>query len=293
METLVLPAPAKLNLFLHITGQRQDGYHELQTVFQFLDAHDSLSFTRLAAPVLEFQCSDPKLENDDNLVLRAARLLQNWAQAKQLPPQGVRVILEKRLPYGGGLGGGSSDAATTLLALRQLWQLPISTAKLLQLGLQLGADVPVFINGYAAFAEGVGEKLTPVTPTSPWYLVVDPKVHISTATIFQHPDLQRNCAPIASNAWQSQQTENVIEPLVRRLYPEVANALDWLVEYAPTRLTGTGACLFGSFESQEMARAALARMPAQWTGFVARGLNESPVCQLLRQASTDNLTNHN
>ncbi|MFC3280394.1 4-(cytidine 5'-diphospho)-2-C-methyl-D-erythritol kinase [Pseudidiomarina halophila] len=292
VETLILPAPAKLNLFLHITGRREDGYHELQTVFQFLDAQDSLSFTRLVTPTLEFQCSDPVLENDDNLVVRAARLLQQWAQENQLPPQGVRIILDKRLPYGGGLGGGSSDAATTLLALRQLWQLPISTSDLLLLGLQLGADVPVFVNGHAAFAEGVGEQLTPVTPSSPWYLVVDPRVQISTASIFQHPDLRRDCPPIASHDWQSQQTENVIEPLVRRLYPEVANALDWLVEYAPTRLTGTGACLFGSFESQEMARAALARMPAQWTGFVARGLNESPVCQLLRQASTDNLTNH-
>ncbi|MDN7123364.1 4-(cytidine 5'-diphospho)-2-C-methyl-D-erythritol kinase [Pseudidiomarina sp. 1APP75-32.1] len=292
VETLVLPAPAKLNLFLHITGRRSDGYHELQTVFQFLDRHDSLSFTRLATAKLDFQCSDPQLENDDNLVVRAARALQDWALANNQPAQGARIILDKRLPYGGGLGGGSSDAATTLLALRQLWQLSLSTEQLAQLGLQLGADVPVFIHGHAAFAEGVGERLTPVAPASPWYLVVDPKVHIRTATIFQHPELRRDCAPVNSWDWSTQHTENVFEPLVRRLHPEVANALDWLVEYAPTRLTGTGACLFGSFESQEMARAALARMPAQWTGFVARGLNESPVCQQLRQASTDNLTNH-
>ncbi|CAB0149636.1 4-diphosphocytidyl-2-C-methyl-D-erythritol kinase [Pseudidiomarina piscicola] len=292
METLVLPAPAKLNLFLHITGRRANGYHELQTVFQFLDQHDSLSFTRLVGATIDFQCSDPVLANQDNLVVRAATLLQQWAQAHQRQVQGVRIILDKRLPYGGGLGGGSSDAATTLLALRQLWDLPISTAELCELGLSLGADVPVFVNGHAAFATGVGEQLTSVSPASPWYLVLDPGVHISTAAIFQHPDLRRDCAPIASTEWQTQQTQNVIEPLVRQLYPEVAKALDWLVEYAPTRLTGTGACLFGSFESQDEARAALARMPAQWTGFVARGLNESPVCQLLRQASTDNLTNH-
>lgn len=287
METLVLPAPAKLNLFLHITGQRSDGYHELQSVFQFIDHHDTLSFTRLANPVIEFQCSDPALDTPDNLVVRAAKKLQE----QQTMPQGVRIILDKRLPYGGGLGGGSSDAATTLLALNQLWDLQLSNDALAAIGLTLGADVPVFVRGHAAFAEGVGEQLYPVEPSSPWFLVIDPKVHISTAQLFQHPELKRDCVPVARESWQQQTTENVFEPLVRQLYPEVAKALDWLVEYAPTRLTGTGACLFGAFESQELARAALARMPSQWNGFVARGLNESPVCQQLRQASTDNLTN--
>lgn len=287
METLVLPAPAKLNLFLHITGRRKDGYHELQTVFQFLDCHDVLSFTRLATPNIEFGCSDAVLDTPDNLVLRAAHLLFQRQPIKQ----GVRIILDKRLPYGGGLGGGSSDAATTILALNQLWDLRLSTDQLAELGLQLGADVPVFVRGHAAFAEGVGERLSAVQPSSPWYLVIDPRVHISTAELFQHPQLKRDCEPLARETWQQQSTQNVFEPLVRQLYPEVAKALDWLVEYAPTRLTGTGACLFGAFESQELARAALARMPAQWNGFVARGLNESPVCQQLRQASTDNLTN--
>ncbi|RUO59476.1 4-(cytidine 5'-diphospho)-2-C-methyl-D-erythritol kinase [Pseudidiomarina insulisalsae] len=288
METIVLPAPAKLNLFLHITGRRDNGYHELQTVFQFLDQHDVLSFTRLAGNAIELECADPALANDENLVVRAARLLQT----QQKVPQGVRMILDKRLPYGGGLGGGSSDAATTLLALNQLWQLGLSTTQLAQFGLELGADVPVFVHGHAAFAEGIGEQLYPVDPPSPWYLVVDPGVHISTAELFRHPDLTRDCQPVSVDDWQQRATTNVCEPLVRRLYPEVAKALDWLVEYAPTRLTGTGACLFGTFESQELARAALADLPAQWRGFVARGLNESPVCQQLRQASTDNLTNH-
>ncbi len=287
METLVLPAPAKLNLFLHITGRRADGYHELQSVFQFLDLHDVLSFTRISSPDIEFQCSDAQLDTPDNLVVRAAQLLQSY----QRVAQGVRIILDKRLPYGGGLGGGSSDSATTLLALNQLWELNLTTDQLAELGLQLGADVPVFVRGHAAFAEGVGERLYPAQPTSPWYLVIDPRVHISTAELFQHPELKRDCVPLARESWQQQTTQNVFEPLVRQLYPEVAKALDWLVEYAPTRLTGTGACLFGAFESQELARAALARMPAQWNGFVARGLNESPVCQQLRQASTDNLTN--
>ncbi|KFZ28643.1 kinase [Pseudidiomarina atlantica] len=289
MATLTLPAPAKLNLFLHITGRRADGYHQLQTVFQFLEIADQLSFTLRGDDRLEFQCSDSALANDANLVVKAARLLQ----AQQRQRQGVRIILDKILPYGGGLGGGSSDAATTLLALNHLWQLQLTVDELATIGLQLGADVPVFVRGFAAFAEGVGEQLSPVSPPMPWYLVVDPKVHISTAELFAHRELKRDCAPINLGDWQQQQTSNVFEPLVRRLYPEVANALDWLVEYAPTRLTGTGACLYGAFESQELARAALARMPAPWTGFVARGLNESPVCQLLRQASTDNLTSQN
>lgn len=289
MATLTLPAPAKINLFLHITERRPDGYHQLQTVFQFLEIADQLSFSLRRDNGIELQCSDPTLANDDNLVVKAARLLQ----AYQRQPNGVRIILEKVLPYGGGLGGGSSDAATTLLALNYLWQLNLTVDELARLGLQLGADVPVFVRGYAAFAEGVGEQLSPVSPPMPWYLVVNPKVHISTAELFQHPNLQRDCSPLNLQEWQHQQTANVFEPLVRQLYPEVANALDWLVEYAPTRLTGTGACLYGAFESQELARAALARMPAPWTGFVARGLNESPVCQLLRQASTDNLTSQN
>lgn len=287
METLVLPAPAKLNLFLHITKRRSDGYHELQSVFQFLDLHDVLSFTRLSTPTVDFQCSNAELNNSDNLVVRAAQLLQS----QQAVPQGVRIILDKRLPFGGGLGGGSSDAATTLLALNQLWDLQLSTDQLAEFGLQLGADVPVFVRGHAAFAEGVGERLYSVQPSSPWYLVIDPGVHISTAELFQHTELKRDCPPLARETWQQQTTQNVFEPLVRQLYPEVAKALDWLVEYAPTRLTGTGSCIFGAFESQELARAALARMPAQWNGYVARGLNESPVCQQLRQASTDNLTN--
>lgn len=286
MATLVLPAPAKLNLFLHITARRDDGYHDLQTVFQFLEQHDVLSFTPRDDMQIEFICSAPELANDDNLVVRAARLLQQQSSRVQ----GARIVLDKRLPYGGGLGGGSSDAATTLLALNHLWQLHLATETLMQLGAQLGADVPIFIFGHAAFAEGIGEQLTAIAPPQPWYLVVDPGVHISTATLFNHPQLQRQCPTIAVDDWQHVSTANVFEPLVRELYPEVANAYDWLVEYAPIRLTGTGACLFGAFESQEQARAVLARMPTRWNGFVARGLNESPVCQLLRQASTDNLT---
>ncbi|WP_417665502.1 4-(cytidine 5'-diphospho)-2-C-methyl-D-erythritol kinase [Pseudidiomarina sp.] len=288
MELLTLPAVAKLNLFLHIVGQRADGYHNLQTLFQFVDYGDELTFQLNSSNQITLSCSEPALESPDNLVVQAAQLLRNQAHS-QLP--GVHIHIDKKLPFGGGLGGGSSDAATTLLALRQLWQLPLSDAQLEQLGLQLGADVPVFMRGHAAFAEGVGEQLTPATPPCPWYLIIHPGVQISTPSIFKHPDLIRNHAPLQWPHWSWESTTNDCEVLVRKLYPEVANALDWLVEYAPSRLTGTGACLFGHFDNELDARAALQRMPAQWTGFVARGLNENPVCQQLRQASTVNLTN--
>ncbi|MDX1705103.1 4-(cytidine 5'-diphospho)-2-C-methyl-D-erythritol kinase [Pseudidiomarina sp.] len=287
MADLTLPAPAKLNLFLHITGRRSDGYHQLQTLFQFIDQADQLTFSDTAQSGIEFSCSNPALAGPDNLVVRAAKLLRHHCA----PKASARIHLEKKLPFGGGLGGGSSDAATTLLALRQLWQLNISDQQLQQLGLQLGADVPVFLRGQAAFAEGIGEQLTPTQPPALWYLIVHPGIAVSTADIFRHPDLPRQHTPMQLEDWSWENTRNDCEQLVRRLYPEVANALDWLVEYAPARLTGTGACIFGRFSSQQQARAALQQMPAQWTGLVARGVNESPVCQLLRQASTVNLTN--
>ena len=293
METLTLPAVAKLNLFLHIIGQRADGYHNLQTLFQFLDYGDLLSFTPKNTADITLSCSEPALETTDNLVLKAAQLLRHHAHTVGLLHRvgGVHIHINKRLPFGGGLGGGSSDAATTLLALRHLWQLPISDNLLAQLGLQLGADVPVFVHGHAAFAEGVGEHLQAANPECPWYLVVHPGVSISTPSIFKNPDLKRDHSPLQWPHWSWETTTNDCEPLARRLHPEVAKALDWLVEYAPSRLTGTGACIFGRFDSETLARAALKRMPAHWTGFVARGLNENPVCQQLRQASTVNLTN--
>lgn len=287
MATLTLPAPAKLNLFLHITGRRNDGYHQLQTLFQFIDYCDQLDFQLRNDQRISFDCDDPSLRGDDNLVLRAAQLL-----AQHYPGQpGVAIYLHKKLPYGGGLGGGSSDAATTLLALRQLWQLPLSDDHLATLGLQLGADVPVFVRGHAAFAEGVGEQLQRATPSECWYLVVHPNVHVATAQIFQHPDLPRQHAPLRWPNWSWDNSSNDCQQLVGDLYPEVAKALDWLVQYAPVRMTGTGACIFGRFEHEEAARAALQQLPSAWRGFVARGCNESPVCHALRQAATVNLTN--
>src|SRR5690554_3124741 len=288
MATLKLPAVAKLNLFLHIIGQREDGYHNLQTLFQFVDYGDELSFTLNDSHEITLSCTEPSLVSADNLVVRAAKLL---IAAYPQQATGVHIAIRKRLPFGGGLGGGSSDAATTLLVLRHLWALPLNDTELAQLGLQLGADVPVFVRGQAAFAEGVGETLQPAQPDCPWYLIVHPGVQISTPSIFKHPDLPRQHPLLEWPRWRWENTSNDCEVLVRRLYPEVAKALDWLVEYAPSRLTGTGACIFGRFDNETDARAALQRMPAQWTGFVARGLNENPVCQQLRQASTVNLTN--
>ncbi len=287
MATLTLPAVAKLNLFLHIIGQRDDGYHLLESVFQFLDVGDVIDFTPRADHNINFSCTEPELATNDNLVVRAAQQLQALYPEHA---QGVDIHLHKHLPFGGGLGGGSSDAATTLLALRFLWQLPINTSQLAEIGLQLGADVPVFVQGKAAFAQGIGEQLTPCEPDCPWYLVVHPGVQISTPLIFKHPDLPRQHAPLQERVWNWQNSQNDCQQLVCELYPEVATALEWLLEYAPSRLTGTGACIFGRFTTEAEARAALAHMPARWTGFVARGLNESPVCQLLRQASTENLT---
>lgn len=289
MAILTLPAPAKLNLFLHITGRRSDGYHQLQTLFQFLDYSDQLDFQLRSDAKIGFDCDDPNLRGEQNLVLRAAQLM-----AKHFPNHpGVDIFLHKKLPYGGGLGGGSSDAATTLLALRQLWKLTMSDHELATLGLQLGADVPVFVKGQAAFAEGIGEQLQPANPEPCWYLVVHPNVHVATVEIFQHPALPRQHAPLPWPNWSWANTSNDCQQLVGDLYPEVAKALNWLVQYAPVRMTGTGACIFGRFEQEGAAREALQQLPSAWRGFVARGCNESPVCHALRQAATVNQTNQN
>jgi 4-diphosphocytidyl-2-C-methyl-D-erythritol kinase len=268
------PAPAKLNLFLHVTGQREDGYHELQTLFQFIDRCDYLDFqiTETAEIQLHSNMSD-SVPDSDNLILKAAKSLKDYSGYHG----GAVIWLEKLLPMGGGLGGGSSDAATTLVALNALWNTRLSNAKLAELGLALGADVPVFINGLAAFAEGVGEKLQRATPEEHWYLVITPDTHVCTRSIFQHPDLPR-CTPklhldtLMSNKWT-----NDCQNLVIKEHPQVANALSWLVEYAPSRMTGTGACVFGEFKHSQQAFDVLAQLPADMKGFVAKGLNTSPL----------------
>ena len=273
MKRLTLPAVAKLNLFLHITGRRADGYHNLQTLFQMLDCGDQLSFTLTMDGEIHFSCSDKSIENDSNLVVRAAKLLQPLASDNA----GVKIHLDKQVPMGGGLGGGSSDAATTLLALNQLWQLKLSNAQLCELGLKLGADVPVFVFGKTAFAEGVGEKLQPVSLPEKYYLIVTPDVHVSTAEVFGNPDLIRNTPIISFEQVLTAQWRNDCQPLVEQLYPIVAITLQWLVEYAPCQMTGTGASVFAAFPDQTSAQHALAQLPPSCRGFIAKGVNQSPV----------------
>ncbi|MDP2715184.1 4-(cytidine 5'-diphospho)-2-C-methyl-D-erythritol kinase [Rheinheimera sp.] len=273
MTKLTLPAVAKLNLFLHITGRRPDGYHNLQTLFQLLDVGDELSFSLRDDTDITLDCNDAQLINEQNLVLRAARLLQQHSKCTQ----GCDIYLAKRLPMGGGLGGGSSDAATTLLGLNRLWQLGLPLDTLAELGLKLGADVPLFVRGYTAFAEGVGEKLLPLPMPEKVYLVVTPDCHISTAEIFQHPDLIRDTPTVAFEHVLTAQWHNDCQPLVERLYPIVAITLQWLVEYAPCQMTGTGASVFAAFPDQTSAQHALAQLPPSWRGFIAKGVNQSPV----------------
>lgn len=271
------PAPAKLNLFLHITGRRADGYHLLQTLFQFLDYGDSLDFEMCRDGKITRPSGLLQVPEADDLAVRAARLLQTRAKSHQ----GVAIHIHKRLPEGGGLGGGSSDAATTLVALNRLWSAGLSTQELTRLGLELGADVPLFIAGQAAWAEGIGESLTPVEPPEPWYLVLRPSCQIATREIFQAPDLTRNSAAITIADFYAGQTRNDFEPLVRQRYPAVAEALDWLQRRAPARLTGSGACVFGTFDQESAARRVLEDLPQGWRGFVARGCNRSPLLDRL------------
>lgn len=267
------PAPAKLNLFLHITGRRTDGYHLLQTAFQFLDYGDSLTIQVTDSPQIILIPELPGVAEDNNLIIRAAILLQKAANIQH----GARIHLDKKLPMGGGLGGGSSDAATTLVALNQQWRCQLSEEELAALALQLGADVPVFVRGRAAWAEGVGEQLTPILPPEPWYLVVIPDCQVSTGEIFSASELTRDCEPIKISGFLSGEGSNVCEAVVKRRYPAVAEALDWLAQYADPKMTGTGACVFASFETAAKAQQIWQQLPVTWQGFIAKGCNQSPL----------------
>ncbi len=282
-DQIVWPAPAKLNLFLHINGRRDDGYHELQTLFVFLNHGDELRFAINLADQITISPSIADVPLEQNLIYRAAMLLK----AKTPNPVGADIYLNKVLPMGGGIGGGSSDAATTLVALNHLWQINLSIDELAELGRQLGADVPVFVRGYAAFAEGVGEKLQPVEVPQKWYLVLKPNCHVSTASVFQHPDLKRDTPKHCWTTIQQAEWQNDCEPLVKKLYPEVEKALRWLVEYAPSRMTGTGACVFAEFEDEMHAREILTLIPTELQGFVARGENLSPLHVVLQQVCAE------
>ncbi len=267
------PAPAKLNLFLHITGRRSDGYHLLQTVFQFVDCCDRLAFEVRRDGRIRRSSSLPGVASENDLAVRAAALLQRHAGSSL----GVDIHIEKNLPMGGGLGGGSSDAATTLHALNILWELELPRGELLDLAVRLGADVPVFVAGHAAWAEGVGEVLPPLELPEPWYVVIAPPCHVDTAEIFQAPELTRDCQAITIGSFLSGQCGNVCESVVRRRHPQVDEALNWLERHAPARMSGTGASVFASFGSADEAREVFARRPRGWQGFVARGLNRSPL----------------
>ncbi len=267
------PAPAKINLFLHVVGRRADGYHLLQTVFRFLDYGDELRFTPRDDGAIVPATPLPGVPADSDLTVRAARLLRECVGMGA----GVTISLTKRLPLGGGLGGGSSDAATTLMALNRLWSCGLATAELLELGLALGADVPVFVHGRACFAEGVGERFTDVTLPPAWYLVTVPAVAVPTAEIFRAPDLRRDTPAIAPGNWQPGMGGNDLEPVACRLYPEVGRHLDWLRDRGPARMSGSGACCFAEFTGETEARTALAALPASMVGFVARGLDLHPI----------------
>ncbi|MCO6059859.1 4-(cytidine 5'-diphospho)-2-C-methyl-D-erythritol kinase [Pseudomonas sp. MOB-449] len=276
---LVLPAPAKLNLMLHILGRRADGYHELQTLFQFLDHGDELGFALRDDGEIHLRTDVPGVPHDSNLIVRAARKLQAESGCRL----GADIWLDKRLPMGGGIGGGSSDAATTLLALDRLWSLDWSEDRLAALGLSLGADVPVFVRGRAAFAEGVGEKLTPVELPEPWFLVAVPQVFVSTAEVFSDPELTRDTPPIKVRSLLEGGGRNDCQPVVEKRYPDVRNALILLSKFTSARLTGTGACVFGSFPSKGDADKVSRQLPATLPSFVAQGRNISMLHRKLQE----------
>lgn len=267
------PAPAKLNLFLHVTGRRADGYHMLQTVFTFIDYGDTLDFEATQDGRITQRAPLVGITPEGDLCLKAAQALQRASGCEQ----GVVIGLNKRIPLGGGLGGGSSDAATTLLILNKLWGLSWSRQALLALAVPLGADVPVFVAGNAAFAEGVGEILTPMALPTPWYLVVDPQISVSTREIFEAPDLTRSSIPVKMCDFSMEFGRNDLQPVVCRRYPQVARLLDALNRLGPARMTGSGACCFVPFERESDAQIALRQIPMDCKGFIARGINHHPL----------------
>ncbi len=272
-EDLAWPAPAKLNLCLHIVGRRDDGYHLLQSALQFIDLCDELKFWQRPPGVIERISGPVEVPAESDLVVRAARLLAAVGGSSF----GVGIELHKRIPMQAGLGGGSSDAATVLVALNRLWGLNLEVDQLAGLGLKLGADVPVFVRGRAAWMEGVGEVLTPSDFETPVYLVIKPPVAVSTAEIFQAPELTRNTPVTTIRAFREQGGHNDCAGTVRARYAQVSEALDWLGKYAQSKLTGTGACVFAALPDAQVANQVRAQLPSAWQGFVVQGLNRSPL----------------
>jgi len=276
-ETLRWPAPAKLNLFLYINGQRPDGYHELQTLFQFIDFCDYLTITPNLSGEITVANNIKNVAQKDNLIYKAAMLLKEKAPKNS----GAFITIEKNIPMGAGLGGGSSDAATTLVALNYHWNLKLSIRELAEIGLQLGADLPIFIHGKAAIAEGVGELLSPVNPTENSYLVAIPECHIATPAVFQSSEIIRDTKKRTHTELMNQNWLNDCQPCVKNNYPKVAKVIDWLIEYAPTRLTGTGAAVFSTFATSQEAQVMVDKTPEWLTCFAVKGLNSSPLNQFL------------
>ncbi len=272
-NSISCPAPAKLNLFLHVVGRRADGYHLLQTLFRFIDFSDTLHFTLREDGVVRRVNALEGVPQEQDLCVRAARLLQQECGC----PLGADIVLEKRIPMGGGLGGGSSDAATTLLALNRLWRLGLPRERLMRIGLSLGADVPVFVFGENAFAEGVGEQLQAYPLPDAWYVVLLPPAHVATARIFAHPELTRNTISLRIRDLSLRSLQNDLQPVVCSLYPEVARHLSWLGQFAQARMTGSGACVFAEFAGAGQAQAVLEQLPQDMRGIVARGLPHHPL----------------
>ncbi len=271
--THAYPAPAKLNLFLHVIGRREDGYHLLQSVFRLIDHGDTVHLQLREDGRVVREGDLPGVPEETDLTVRAARLMQAHAP----DGAGVGIRLDKRLPMGGGLGGGSSDAATVLLALNRLWHVNLSRQALQDLALQLGADVPVFVFGQTAFAEGVGEILQPASAPAAWYVVLMPPVQVPTASIFSAPELTRNTPPLKIAPFSAGMGRNDLEPVVVRRFPEVARHLEWLGRFGEARMTGSGACVFASFDTEEAARDVLRHLPDTMQGFVAQGLDKHPL----------------
>lgn len=279
-DVRLLPAPAKLNLFLHVTGRREDGYHLLQTVFHLLDWGDEVSLRLRDDGVVRMGTSLADVEDDTNLALRAARVLKSATGGRW----GVDITIDKRIPVGGGLGGASSDAATVLVGINAFAGLGVDEDGLAALGLELGADVPLFVRGRSAWSEGVGERLTPLDLPEQWYAVIHPGVAVSTAAVFQSPCLTRDTAPVTISCFSRGFTlRNDLEPVAIGIAPVIGEALAWLANFAPARMSGSGSCVFGAFDTRDAAAAVTSEVPKTWRAFVARGVAESPLHRQLRE----------
>lgn len=281
---IIWPSPAKLNLFLRICGRRDDGYHNLQSIFQLTDYMDELRFIPRQDNQWISHYQYPGITQSNDLIRRAVKLIQSYAIEQSNDRErafGLDIYCEKKIPMGGGLGGGSSNAATTLMALNYLWQVNLSEQQLLQMAASLGADVPIFVYGQTAWAEGIGEKLTALEMPQKYFLVIVPQLHISTEKLFADKQLQREQEKIDFAQFKQSSAGNTFEPIVRKNYPQINQAMQWLEQYSQAYLTGTGACVFSIFEQQQQAQAVYQQLPKNWSAFICQACQQSPLHQLL------------